>query len=59
MESINYCILQIYVKYDDDQSLPGDKLDGATVTLRAVVTTVNGQLRTLPDVVIPRKGITN
>lgn len=44
------------VAYDDDQSLGEEKLAGAGLLLRPVVTTTKGQLRTLGEIVVPRKG---
>ena len=45
----------IYLMYDDDQALSPDKLAGATLIIRPVVTTTNGQLKTLPEIVVPAK----
>lgn len=42
--------------YDDDQALSTEKLGNATLLLKPVVTTANGQLRPLPEIVVPRKG---
>lgn len=44
------------VAYDDDQSLGEDKLAGAGLVLRPVVTTAKGQLKTLKEIIVPRKG---
>ena len=46
----------VYVTYDDDQALSPEKLAGATITLKPVVTSSNGQLKTLPEIVVPAKG---
>jgi hypothetical protein len=46
----------VYVMYDDDQALSPEKLAGATLTIRPVVTTSNGQLKTLPEVIVPATG---
>jgi hypothetical protein len=45
----------VYVMYDDDQALSSEKLAGATITLRPVVTSSNGQLKTLPEMTVPAK----
>ena len=45
-----------YVMYDDDQALTPEKfVAGATITLQPVVTSSNGQLKTLPEIVVPAK----
>jgi deferrochelatase/peroxidase EfeB len=49
----------VYVMYDDDQhdqALTPEKLAGATITLKPVVTSFNGQLKTLPEIAVPAKG---
>ena len=46
----------VYVMYDDNQAVPVDKLESASLTLRPVVTTTNGGLRTLPEMIVPRRG---
>ena len=46
----------VYVMYDDNQAVATDKLELASITLRPVVTTSNGGLRTLPEIVVPRRG---
>lgn len=46
----------IYVMYDDEEALSEEKLAGATLIIRPVVTGTNGQLKTLPDIVVPRQG---
>ena len=46
----------VYVMYDDNQAVAIDKLELASITLRPVVTTSNGGLRTLPEIVVPRRG---
>ncbi|XP_046648840.1 CD109 antigen-like [Daphnia pulicaria] len=46
----------VYVMYDDDQALTSEKLAGATITLRPVVTSTNGQMKTLPEIKVPAKG---
>ncbi len=46
----------VYVMYDDDQALSPEKLAGATITLRPVVTSPNGQTKTLPEITVPAKG---
>ena len=46
----------IYVMYEDDQALSQEKLAGATVTLRPAYTNLGGQLKTLPEIVVPAKG---
>lgn len=45
----------LYVMYDDDQALSTEKLAGATLTIRPVVTSSNGQLKSLPEIVVPRE----
>lgn len=47
----------IYLMYDDDQALSAEKLAGATLTIRPTVTSTNGQLKTLPEIFIPAKGV--
>jgi hypothetical protein len=46
----------VYVMYDDDQALSPQKLAGATLIIRPVVTTSNGQLKTLPEIIVPASG---
>ena len=46
----------VYVMYDDNQALSPEKLSGANLIIRPVVTTSNGQLKTLPEVIVPAKG---
>jgi hypothetical protein len=46
----------VYVMYDDDQALTSEKLAGATITLRPVVTSTNGQMKTLAEITVPAKG---
>lgn len=46
----------LYVTYNDDEALTSEKLSSATLTIRCFVTTSKGQLKTLPDVVVPPKG---
>ena len=46
----------VYVMYDDNQALSPEKLAGATITLKPVVTSSNGQLKSLPEIVVPAKG---
>jgi hypothetical protein len=46
----------VYLMYDDDQAVSPEKLAGASLTIRPVVTTSNGQLKTLPEIVVPRQG---
>ena len=46
----------VYLMYDDDQAVSPEKLAGATLTIRPVATTSNGQLKTLPEIVVPRQG---
>ncbi|XP_059351436.1 CD109 antigen-like [Daphnia carinata] len=45
----------VYLMYDDGHPLAPDKLAGATLTIRPVVTSVNGQMKMLPDIVVPAK----
>lgn len=46
----------VYLMYDDDEAIPPEKLAGATLTIRPMVTTSTGLLKTLPDIVVPRRG---
>nr|CAH0098524.1 unnamed protein product [Daphnia galeata] len=46
----------VYVMYDDNQALSPEKLAGANMIIRPVVTTSNGQLKTLAEVIVPAKG---
>uniref|UniRef100_A0A0P5Q059 Macroglobulin complement-related protein n=1 Tax=Daphnia magna TaxID=35525 RepID=A0A0P5Q059_9CRUS len=46
----------VYLMYDDDEAVPQEKLAGATLTIRPVVTTSTGLLKTLPEIVVPRQG---
>jgi hypothetical protein len=46
----------VYLMYDDDEAVSPEKLAGATLTIRPVATTSNGQLKTLPEIVVPRQG---
>ena len=46
----------VYLMYDDDQALSPEKLAGATLTIRSVVTMTNGQLKMLPEIIVPAKG---
>lgn len=48
--------LQVYVKYDDDQALPAEKLARASLTIKVAVTSKNGQMRVLPDIYVPPQG---
>jgi hypothetical protein len=41
--------------YDDNQALSPEKLAGANMIIRPVVTTSNGQLKTLAEVIVPRQ----
>ena len=46
----------VYLMYDDNQALSPEKLAEATLTIRPSVTMSNGQLKTLPEIVVPAKG---
>jgi len=41
--------------YDDNQPLEEDKLAGASLRVRAIITTSTGGSRPLPELVVPRK----
>lgn len=45
----------LYIMYDDNQPLEADKLAGASLRLRAIITTSNGGSRPLTEMLIPRK----
>ncbi len=42
--------------YDDNQALSKEKLAKASLTLKTVVNLANGQVKTLPDIIVPPKG---
>jgi hypothetical protein len=46
----------VYVMYDDNQVLTPEKSAGATITLKPVFTSSNGQLKTLSEIVVSAKG---
>lgn len=46
----------IYVMYDDDQPLSPEKLASANLILRPAITNSKGQLKTLPEIIVPAKG---
>ena len=45
----------VYVMYDDEQHLSEDKLAQANLVIKPVVTTLSGQVRALPDIIVPRQ----
>ena len=42
--------------YDDGGALSGDKLAKASLSLKTVLTFGNGQVKTLPEIIVPPKG---
>uniref|UniRef100_A0A0P5QY90 Macroglobulin complement-related protein n=1 Tax=Daphnia magna TaxID=35525 RepID=A0A0P5QY90_9CRUS len=46
----------VYVMYDDNQALSPEKLAAASIVLRPSVTNTNGQLKNLPEIVVPATG---
>lgn len=42
--------------YDDDQALSVEKLAKARLSIKAIVTLSNGQLRNLPEIIVPPQG---
>ena len=46
----------MYITYDDDGALSGDKLDKASLNLKIVVTFRDGQVKTLSEIIVPPKG---
>ena len=42
--------------YDDGGALSGEKLANASLNLKTVVTYRNGQVKTLPEIIVPPKG---
>lgn len=47
---------QVYAMYDDDQALSVEKLARARLSIKAVVTLSSGQLRNLPEIIVPPQG---
>jgi len=47
---------QVYAMYDDDQALSVEKLTRARLSIKAVVTLSTGQLRNLPEIIVPPQG---
>lgn len=46
----------VYLMYEDGHPLAPDKLASATLRIQPIITSINGQIKMLPDIVVPAKG---
>jgi len=52
----NFNFLKVYVMYDDNAPLTGEKLASARLTLKPMATLSSGHVTQLPDIIVPKQG---